>query len=67
LIFDANNPYFAGRGNWPGWPHMISEAVSANADPERFRFRAISWQDLLPLLPLDESTKEWALEKHGLG
>ncbi len=33
----------------------------------RFQFAAISWQELVPLLPLDEATRAWAKEKHGLG
>jgi hypothetical protein len=61
-LYDANNPYFAGAGDWPGWPELLGQAV----DAEGFRFAAISWQELVPLLPLDESTRAWAAEKHGL-
>jgi hypothetical protein len=61
-LYDANNPYFAGAGDWPGWPELLGQAV----DGEGFRFAAISWQELVPLLPLDEPTRVWAAEKHGL-
>lgn len=66
LIYDANNPYFGGSGDWPGWPTALADAVAANADPAKFRFAAASWQDLAPLLPLDDETRAWAVEKHGL-
>ena len=66
LVYDANNPYFAGLGDWPGWPAMLGAAVEASADPAAFRFSAISWQELVPRLPLDDSTRAWAREKHGL-
>jgi hypothetical protein len=61
-LYDANNPYFAGAGDWPGWPELLEQAV----DAEGFRFAAISWQELVPLLPLDEPARAWAAEKHGL-
>lgn len=32
----------------------------------RFGFRAVSWQDLVPQLPLDDQVREWAQDKHGL-
>ena len=66
LVYDANNPYFAGLGDWPGWPAMLRAAVEANADPSAFRFSAIPWQELVPRLPLDDATRAWAREKHGL-
>ena len=66
LVYDANNPYFAGLGDWPGWPAMLRAAVEASADPAAFRFSAISWQELVPRLPLDDATRAWAREKHGL-
>ncbi|MEA2401882.1 MAG: hypothetical protein QOK00_2285 [Thermoleophilaceae bacterium] len=66
LLYDDANPYFAAEGDWPGWPALLSEAVDANADPERFRFVAVSWQELVPHLPLDEQTRDWASDKHGL-
>ena len=54
LIYDADNPYFAGCGDWPGWPVVLREAVAATGDTRggRFQFTAISWQELAPLLPL---------------
>jgi Restriction Endonuclease associating with ARP len=61
-LYDGNNPYFAGVGDWPGWPELLGQAVEG----EGFRFAAISWQELVPLLPLDEPTRAWAAEKHGL-
>jgi hypothetical protein len=61
-LYDANNPYFDGAGDWPGWPDLLAQAVT----DEGFQFAAISWQELVPLLPLDESTRAWAAEKHGL-
>ena len=60
-LYDANNPYFAGAGDWPGWPELLAQAI----DPNGFRFAAISWQELVPRLPLDEPTRAWAAEKHG--
>jgi hypothetical protein len=62
-IYDADNPYFAATGEWPGWPTLLDKAI---ASAEEVRFVAISWQELVPLLPLDEPTQEWAVEKHGL-
>jgi hypothetical protein len=61
-LYDANNPYFAGAGDWPGWPDLLVQAI----DAEGFHFAALSWQELVPLLPLDEPTRAWAAEKHGL-
>jgi hypothetical protein len=66
LLYDAANPYFVADGEWPGWPALLREAVDANAGPERFRFAALSWQELVPALPLDERTRAWAADKHGL-
>jgi hypothetical protein len=63
LVYDADNPYFAPTGDWPGWPALLEQAVEAG---ERFRFAAISWQELTPMLPLDEPTRAWAADKHGL-
>ena len=66
LLYDAGNPYFAPTGDWPGWPALLDQAV-AGADPERFRFAAVSWQELVPALPLDADARAWAADKHGLG
>jgi hypothetical protein len=62
LIYDAGNPYFAGCGDWPGWP----EALRTTLEGTGVDFRAASWQELLSELPLDEATRRWAAEKHGL-
>lgn len=62
-IYDADNPYFAASGDWPGWPALLEQAIEPT---DGFRFTAISWQELVPLLPLDEPTQTWAAEKHGL-
>jgi hypothetical protein len=64
LIYDAKNPYFAGCGDWPGWPAALAATLPADESP--VRFAAVSWQELLPLLPLDVAAAFWASEKHGL-
>ena len=66
LLYDADNPYFTAAGEWPGWPELLREAVEENANPDLFSFAAIAWQELMPLLPLDEQTVAWAADKHGL-
>jgi hypothetical protein len=65
LIYDADNPYFGGCGDWPGWPDVLSVTLN-NAHPN-LRFRAVSWQELMPLLELDDDVRTWARKKHGLG
>jgi len=65
LIYDADNPYFAGCGEWPGWVAVLARALpDVHSD---LRFRAVSWQDLMPVLVLDDAARAWAHEKHGLG
>jgi hypothetical protein len=64
LIYDADNPYFAGCGDWPGWPGALVATLPADESP--VRFASVSWQELLPLLRLDEVAAAWASEKHGL-
>jgi hypothetical protein len=66
LVYDSANPYFSESGEWPGWPALLAQAVDASADPEQFRFVAVSWQELVPALPLDDTTRAWAADKHGL-
>ncbi len=66
LLYDAANPYFAASGDWPGWPALIRAAVSESSDPDDFRFVALSWQELVPELPLDQPARAWAADKHGL-
>jgi Sigma-70, region 4 len=69
LVFNDENPVFAGgeeTGAWPGWAKLLRATV-ANAHPAyNFVFRALSWQALIKDLPLDSATAEWASEKHGL-
>ena len=64
LVYDAENPYFAGAGTWPGWPAVLDHALR---DQATIRFRAVSWQELLPLLPVDEEFRVWLRAKHRLG
>ena len=64
LVYDADNPYFGTCGRWPGWPAAL-RATLDDAHPG-LRFAAVSWQQLLPLLPLDDSSRAWASEMHGL-
>lgn len=63
LIYDDRNPYFGETNDWPGWPALLRSAL---LDDGMFRFRAVSWQHLVTMLPLDESVKVWAREKHQL-
>jgi hypothetical protein len=64
LIYDAENPFFAGCGEWPGWPAALSATLDDVGAP--VRFAATSWQELLGVLPLDPAAAAWASEKHGL-
>jgi hypothetical protein len=64
LIYDAENPYFAGCGEWPGWPAALRATLDYTGTP--VRFAAVSWQELLDLVPLDYAAAAWASEKHGL-
>lgn len=64
LIYDQENPYFGGVGVWPGWPAVLEHTL--RGQEEQIRFRAVSWQELLPLLPIDDDLREWAKEKHRL-
>jgi hypothetical protein len=43
LIYDAENPYFAGSGDWPGWPDALRTTLEETESG--LRFRAVSWQD----------------------
>jgi hypothetical protein len=63
LLYDAENPYFSGAGEWPGWAPALKTTLS---DSNRFQFRAASSQQLLRSLPLAETVTAWAAEKHGL-
>jgi hypothetical protein len=51
LIYDQENPYFGGYGDWPGWPAAL-HATLDHAHPG-LSFRSVSWQELTPLLPSD--------------
>ena len=62
LVYDAENPYFGGVGAWPGWPQVLEHTL--RGQDESIRFRAVSWQELLPLLPIDDELREWARLKH---
>lgn len=66
LIYDAENPYFRATGTWPGWPAILLEHLSRH-ERAGFYFRAHSWQELLPRLPLTDRVAQWAREKHYLG
>ncbi len=65
LIYDAENPYFRGCAEWPGWPAALHAAL--DGAPPDLRFGAVSWQELIGLLELDDDVRDWAREKHGLG
>jgi len=67
LLFDARNPYFRRTGAWPGWPTVLHQSMGSNQEHPQFSFKAISWQDLIPRIPLSPRVREWALEKHRLG
>lgn len=64
LIYDAENPYFRPTGTWPGWPQVLAHTLGGRED--RLRFRAVSWQTLLPLLPVDDDFRGWLRQKHRL-
>lgn len=66
LLYDDANPYFAGCGNWPGWPAALCATLSENETDVPVVFAAVSWQELLPMLPLDAGVASWASDKHGL-
>lgn len=65
LVYDEANPYFAGYGDWPGWPTVLEHTLDG-AHP-LLEFRALTWQQLLPQLPLSDEALTWASDKHGLG
>ena len=67
LLFDANNPYFCPTGAWPGWPALLEQTLAVKNTCSRFRFHAVSWQDLIRRLPLPPQVRTWAAEKHRLG
>jgi hypothetical protein len=64
LVYDAENAYFRQTGAWPGWPQVLERTLRGQDD--EIVFRAVSWQQLLPLLPTDDELREWARVKHRL-
>jgi hypothetical protein len=67
LIYDENNPYFGGTGDWPGWPAVLEDTI--NGGGSEVRFASASWQALAPIIcQLDgmDRVRDWAREKHGL-
>jgi hypothetical protein len=66
LLYDTRNPYFHPVDEWPGWPDLLMRTLKDAERLERLWFRAVSWQELLPQLPLEDSTLTWAREKHAL-
>lgn len=64
LIYNAENPYFAGHGEWPGWATVLANTLD-DAHPQ-LQFRAMTWQALVEKLPLTDAARRWASEKHGL-
>jgi hypothetical protein len=63
LVYDESNPYFMPGGEWPGWPTYLQGLINEGWG---VRFVSISWQKLLPRLPIDDEVRAWALEKHEL-
>jgi len=65
LLYDERNPYFAGAGAWPGWARLLADGIRPDAGVV---FRAVTWQELIPLLPKRgrREVLRWATEKHGL-
>ena len=51
VIYDRRNPYFGGAGEWAGWAEALAQATDATVAP----FVAVSWQELVGLVPRDES------------
>lgn len=61
LIYNEKNPYFRDLNGWIGWPEILQSTLRVS---EKFLFRAVSWQRLVTLLPIDDDVKVWAREKH---
>jgi hypothetical protein len=49
LLHDQRNPSFSGAGAWPGWARILEQLLHGN---DRVAFRAVSWQGMIPLLPI---------------
>lgn len=67
LVYDDRNPYFRQTGDWPGWPAMLRSTLAKAEERDLIKFRAVSWQNLVPLLPLTSSERAWLHEKHEIG
>lgn len=65
LIYDDNNPYFTGSGDWPGWAPLLTSTLG-RPRADAVSFRALSWQELAPRVVADEGVRQWARERHGL-
>lgn len=66
LFYDERNPYFRQTGAWPGWPEVLTATLKTADSNNLLRFRAISWQTLLPVMPLPNQVRQWAQDKHEL-
>src|SRR5205807_450566 len=66
LLYDGENPYFRSTNAWPGWPEVLRATLHSADEADVVKFRAVSWQEMAPKLPLSDSEKAWAQEKHGL-
>lgn len=66
LLYDSENPFFRRTGRWPGWPALLRQQLNQCVS-RNFLFRALSWQELILKLPLDQAVRRWAKEKHQLG
>lgn len=64
LVYDAENPYFRPTGDWPGWPQVLEHTLRGQDD--QIRFRTVSWQELMPRLPIGDDVRDWARTKHRL-
>ncbi len=64
LIYDRENPYFGGCGSWPGWPEVLAHTLRKHES--EILFRAVSWQELIPRLPVDHGFRAWLKLKHRL-
>jgi hypothetical protein len=67
LLYDERNPYFRQTGEWPGWPALLRSALADAEQLELLTFRAASWQELVPLLPLTDDERRWLRKKHEIG
>jgi hypothetical protein len=66
LLYDANNPYFRPTSNWPGWPEVLRGTLQVADSNSLLKFRTVSWQELVPTLPLPDDIRQWAAAKHHL-